>query len=811
MGYWLFCKRFALVFALFLASDSWYPEVQAQSASLLLTWTDTSNNEDGFKIERLVAGLVDATFTIPVNTNSYIDSALVSGTMYCYRVGAFNSAGDSDPSNQACAMAQGPTVNATANSSVSANPTTIKPGGTTTASWSGIVAPTTTDWIGLYAPGAADTSFINWVYVSCSTTPGSARASGSCSYALPATLSLGNYDLRLFANDGFTRLATTNSLTVTNSALTASPTTVSAGATITASWSGISAPTPKDWIGLYVPGTADTKFISWVYVSCSMTAGTARASGSCFYLLPATLVAGNYELRLFANDDFTRLATSSLAVTTTGIVSQTPTLTVNPKTVKPGSTVTASWSGITAPTPKDWIGFYASGAADTKFISWVYVSCSMTAGTARASGSCSYALPATLASGNYELRLFVNEGFTRLATSGALTVSTSTSTSVVLANVTSIGNGTTTDSTPQIPREWTDYDLKVNLRSMNNNSIGMMFRYQDDRNYYRFVWNQKSKFRRLEKIENGRSTVLASDTVGYVKGRTYQAQIIAQGATFRVFIDGAQIFSVVDSSFAEGTVALYASNNQASFDNIVVQDLNTGVVLLSEDFDDGTLNGWTAVDQGKNHGPSVWSATSGTLLQTSNIDETFALYIARSWTDYRFAAKLRSLDKGPIGVMFRYQGSNDYYRFFWDARAGLRRLEKVRNGALTVLAKDAIPYVTGTTYNLDITAKGTTIGVQIDGNLVFSVVDQSLPKGTVALYSSYNPGSSFDGVAVQDLVTGTSLLSDDFNDGTFTGWTIVDEGTDQRPSAWSVKNGRLLQSSNIGSNTTNNLGTYALY
>jgi len=229
---------------------------------------------------------------------------------------------------------------------------------------------------------------------------------------------------------------------------------------------------------------------------------------------------------------------------------------------------------------------------------------------------------------------------------------------------------------------------------MTNNSIGVMFRYEDDRNYYRFIWNQKSKFRRLEKIANGTAIVLANDTVGYVKGRNYQLQIIAQGITLSVFIDGAQIFSIADSTFAEGTIGLFSSANQASFDNIVVQDLTTGVVLLSDDFNDGTFTGWTIVDQGKTQGPSVWSATSGTFLQTSNIDGTFALYMARSWSDYRFMAKLQSLDKGSFGVMFRYQGSNDYYRFSWDARGGFRRLEKVQNGALTVLAKDATPYIT---------------------------------------------------------------------------------------------------------------------
>src|SRR5262249_35148742 len=209
-----------------------------------------------------------------------------------------------------------------------------------------------------------------------------------------------------------------------------------------------------DWIGLYVPGAADTSFINWVYVSCSTVADTARASGSCSYLLPATLVAGNYELRLFANDGFTRLAATSSFTVTTG-TSTPPTLTVNPNMVKAGSTVTVTWSGITAPTPKDWIGLYASGSADQTFISRIYVSCSKSPVTAHASGSCSYSLPRKISLGSYELRLFANDGFTRLATSNTLTVSTSknSTTSIVLANATSTANGSSAGLLPQAPRE----------------------------------------------------------------------------------------------------------------------------------------------------------------------------------------------------------------------------------------------------------------------------------------------------------------------------------------------------------------------
>jgi hypothetical protein len=94
-------------------------------------------------------------------------------------------------------------------------PTTTTPGGTVTVTWSGIAAPTSTDWIGLYAVGTANTAEITWIYVSCTRTAGAARASGSCAFTLLSGLTPGSYELRLFPNDGYTLLATSNGFTVT--------------------------------------------------------------------------------------------------------------------------------------------------------------------------------------------------------------------------------------------------------------------------------------------------------------------------------------------------------------------------------------------------------------------------------------------------------------------------------------------------------------------------------------------------------------------------------------------------------------------
>ena len=195
---------------------------------------------------------------------------------------------------------------------LSVSPATIPAGGIVTATWSGIANPTTTDWIGLYAPGSDNTAYIDWMYVSCSKTPGSARASGSCPFTVPSTLAVGGYQLRLLANNGNTLLATSNVFTVTRSAtLSVSPTNIPVGGTVTATWSGIATPTATDWIGLYVPGAGDSAYIDWIYVSCSKNPGSARASGSCPFTVPSTLAPGNYQLRLFANNGITLLAGSN--------------------------------------------------------------------------------------------------------------------------------------------------------------------------------------------------------------------------------------------------------------------------------------------------------------------------------------------------------------------------------------------------------------------------------------------------------------------------------------------------------------------
>ena len=84
-----------------------------------------------------------------------------------------------------------------------------------------------------------------------------------------------------------------------------SPSTVARGGTITVAWSDISEPTSGDWVALYAAGTADGGAVSaWKYTG-------GGASGSVSLKFPWGATAGNYEIRLLADNNIQRLATSA--------------------------------------------------------------------------------------------------------------------------------------------------------------------------------------------------------------------------------------------------------------------------------------------------------------------------------------------------------------------------------------------------------------------------------------------------------------------------------------------------------------------
>jgi glucose/arabinose dehydrogenase len=85
------------------------------------------------------------------------------------------------------------------------------------------------DWVGLYDVAALDQYFIDWKYLSGTrTAPTTGLKSATLSFVMPAKA--GIYNLRFFANSGYTRLATSANIVI-NTALSISNVTVTEGNT----------------------------------------------------------------------------------------------------------------------------------------------------------------------------------------------------------------------------------------------------------------------------------------------------------------------------------------------------------------------------------------------------------------------------------------------------------------------------------------------------------------------------------------------------------------------------------------------------
>jgi hypothetical protein len=123
-------------------------------------------------------------------------------------------------------------------------------------------------------------------------------------------------------------------------------------------------------------------------------------------------------------------------------------------------------------------------------------------------------------------------------------------------------------------QSWTDYAAFVRIRTPDDDGLGLLFRYQDRKNYYKLELDAERQFRSLSRIADGTETLLASEQEGYQPGSNLDLAVEVVGSQITATLDGVPLFNgpVTDTALAQGTIALYSwGSTGVTFDDVIVR------------------------------------------------------------------------------------------------------------------------------------------------------------------------------------------------------------------------------------------------
>ena len=186
--------------------------------------------------------------------------------------------------------------------------------------------------------------------------------------------------------------------------------------------------------------------------------------------------------------------------------------------------------------------------------------------------------------------------------------------------------------------------------------------------------------------------------------------------------------------------------------------LNISGLLMSSDFNDGTMNGWAISPLGK---AQNWSVVNG-ILQYNGGGHTQVYAGDAAWNNYDLQVdiKLASLSDYPGGIRGRVNPGTgaSYALWLYPNEKTIKLYRTVAwniDSGFTLLAQAGFTFDTSSFHTYKLSFQGSTIQALVDGAPLISVTDTTLAGGMVALDVS-SQVVNFDNV----FVTGSTATND---------------------------------------------------
>jgi len=295
---------------------------------------------------------------------------------------------------------------------------------------------------------------------------------------------------------------------------------------------------------------------------------------------------------------------------------------------------------------------------------------------------------------------------------------------------------------------WTNQSVQADVKPTAFNGsdrwVGLAARYRDTGNLYYVNLRSSGKVMLRKKVKGVLST-LATAPLPVTLNRTYRLRLEAVGTRIRVYVDGAPLLDVDDTSLASGRAALLSYRTAAEFDNVIVSPTPTAtmwVAGLPERTMDRT---WTLT------GPGQWNNFPGVgayYAQTSVAGDARAMVgtptDAQSLDVRARATTFASGGGDPwFGAIVRYTDDYNYY-YLTVRRGGTLSLRKRVQGANIVLGTVNMPVTAGQWYQLRLEAVGNQLRAYVGGTLRMEATDSSHAGGMTGIVT-YRTAAEFSG------------------------------------------------------------------